>query len=206
MRTLVLTLSLMTLALPHQAMAFKCWINKSGIQECGDTVPPEYAQQQIRTVNERGITTGTTERARTKEELAEERRTREEEQRLMELEKARNEQQAAYDRVLIMTFTSEREIIASRDRKLTALQGTIEITGVTITTLKAKLSSKQRRAANMERSGRKLPDELLAEMANLNRQIAEKKAYIVTRRREQKELRAKYDIDLKRYREITADR
>jgi hypothetical protein len=24
--------------------AIKCWTNKEGVKECGDTVPPEYAQ------------------------------------------------------------------------------------------------------------------------------------------------------------------
>ena len=206
MRALILTLSFITLALPQQAMAFECWTNRDGVQECGDSVPPEYSQQETRTVNKRGITTETKARAKTKEELAEEKRVKEEQARLMKLEDARKKQQAAYDRMLIMIYTTEDEIIAFRDRKLNVIDGIVELSNVTIDSLQGKLADNQKRAANLERSGEELPDSLLTEIDSLKRQIAEKKAYIITQHREAKELRKQFDNDLKRYREITADR
>lgn len=203
MRSFFFILSLLAMLLPHQAQAFKCWTNNEGVRECGNVVPPEYAQQKTRTINERGITTEVQERAKTKEELAEEQRKKEEEQLRMEQEKARRAKQDAFDKVLMMTFTSEKEIIASRDRKLAAIQGTIEITEVMISKFKEKLAEKKQRAANLERRGKKIPDDLLNEIGALNKQAAEKKAYIVTKQREQEQLRQKYAVDLKRYREIT---
>ena len=71
MKTTFTTLSLLALLLPFHAHAFKCWTNNEGVRECGNVVPPEYAQQKTRTINERGITTEVKERAKTKEELAE---------------------------------------------------------------------------------------------------------------------------------------
>lgn len=202
MKTTFTILSMLALLLPFHAHAFKCWTNNEGVRECGNVVPPEYAQQKTRTINERGITTEVKERAKTKEELAEERRKKEQEQVRLEQEKARQAKQAAFDKVLMMTFTSEQEIIASRDRKLAAIQGTIEITEVIIAKFKEKLTGKKQHAANLERRGKPIHENLLKEMAGLNRQIAEKKAYILTKKREQEQLKQKYAVDLKRYREI----
>ena len=108
--------------------------------------------------------------------------------------------------MLIMIYTTEDEIIAFRDRKLNVIDGIVELANVTIDSLQGKLADNQKRAANLERSGEELPDSLLTEIDNLKRQIAEKKAYIITQHREAKELRKQFDNDLKRYREITADR
>lgn len=202
-RSILALVPIAALLIPLPVHAIKCWTNKEGIRECGDAVPPEYAQQETRTLNERGFTTEIKKRAKTKEELAEEQRKREEERRREEEEKLRKVRQQAYDRVLLMTFTSEQDIIASRDRKLAAIDATIEITGVTIDKLKDKLAEKQKRAADLERNSKPVPNDLLQEMAHLKKQVAEKYAYVDSKRKEQDALRRKYEADLTRYREIT---
>ncbi len=201
-RIVSLFLPLLLLSAPHPAWAFKCWTNKEGVRECGNVVPPEYAQQETRTYSGRGVQTEVKQRAQTKEELAEEQRRKQEEQQRIAEEKKRRAAQAAKDRVLLMTFTSENDIISSRDRKLNAIDATIEITNVTIDKLKEKLGQRQKRAANLERAGKPIPEDLSKEMASLKKQIADKQNYIAAKRKNQDELRAKYDADLKRYREI----
>ncbi|MGM0593623.1 MAG: hypothetical protein ACQETD_03710, partial [Pseudomonadota bacterium] len=128
----------------------KCWTNSEGVRECGNAIPPEYAQQESETINERGLTVERQERAKTKEELAEERRRAEEEARRKAEEARRREEQARYDRVLLSTFLSEQEIIESRERKVGAIDATIEVTRITIDKLEADLEKEQKRAAGYE--------------------------------------------------------
>jgi hypothetical protein len=193
----------LTVALPGSAFgAIKCWTNKEGVRECGNVVPPEYAQQETRTVNERGVTIEIKERAKTAEELEAERATKEAEERRIAEEKKRQEEQAGYDNMLLSTFTTEQELIASRDRATGAIDATIEITGATINALNRKQDDFKKRAAALERAGSPLPAELKEDMASLEKQIQEKKDYIEYKKREKEQLLQKFDMDLKRYREL----
>lgn len=202
LRRPILLLAL-TVMLPGSAFgAIKCWTNKEGVRECGNVVPPEYAQQETRTVNERGITVEVKERAKTAEELEAERAAKEAEERRLAEEKKRQQEQASYDNMLLSTFTTEQELVASRDRATGAIDATIEITGATINALNHKQDDFKKRAAALERGGNPLPAELKEDMASLDKQIQEKKDYIEYKKQEKQQLLQKYDMDLKRYREL----
>ena len=54
--------------LPAEA-AIKCWTNKDGVRECGNVVPPEFAQQGHDEVSSGGVTRESTRRAKSLEEL-----------------------------------------------------------------------------------------------------------------------------------------
>ena len=64
---IVFTLSGLTLSASVQAR-MKCWTNNEGIKECGDTVPPEFAQKGHQELGKGGIVREETERAKTPEE------------------------------------------------------------------------------------------------------------------------------------------
>ena len=63
-------------AAKNEGGKIKCWHNKDGVRECGNAVPPEYAQQQSEEKDKSGLTVKTQERAKTQEELEAERATR----------------------------------------------------------------------------------------------------------------------------------
>lgn len=205
MRQTVTTLALIAagllLAQPTTA-AIKCWTNKDGVRECGNVVPPEYAQGRSTTVNTRGITTDVTERAKTKAELAAEQAREEEAKRLQREEDERRQKQETYDRVLLSTFTTEQEIIDSRDRKLTSIAATVEITNSSIGKLQETMAEHRRRAANLERAGKPIPDELKQDIANLQQQVDSKQAYIAGREQEMDEIKVQYGKDVLRFREL----
>jgi hypothetical protein len=193
----------LNLALPGSAIAaIKCWTNKEGVRECGNVVPPEYAQKETRTLNERGITVEVKERAKTAEELEQERLAKEAEEARAREEKRRQEEQAAYDRMLLSTFTTEADVLASRDRATGSIDATIEISGATITQLTRKLDDLKKRAAGLERAGNPLPADLKEDMASLERQIADKHEYIDNKKQEKARILEKYEADLRRYREL----
>jgi len=199
-RILPLAVTLLALAgAPAGARAgIKCWTNDQGVRECGNVVPPEYAQQGHERVSEQGIVIERKEAAKTPEELAEEAR--------LAAEKAERErlaaEQARRDRVLLDTFTTEDDLILARDGKLRAIDSRIEHTAQVQEKLEARLRQLRKEAASQERSGQKVSDEVLEQIAEVKRQIRDNEAFIEARNAEKRQLQAQFEADLERYREL----
>lgn len=191
------------LALPGLAQAaIKCWTNSEGGRECGSVVPPEYAQERLEIRNERGMVVNVEEGAKSPAQLEEEaRRAREQEER-----KQRAETQAREDRILLDTFMSEQDIVRSRDDKLTALEGGIQLTESMLERQQANLERLHKRAAPHEKRGEPLPEDIAADIAELERQIDNNHRYIEDQRAEQAKIRDTYEAYLERFRQLTAGR
>lgn len=198
------------LAMPLSAMAknatpqIKCWTDKDGTRECGNVVPPEYSQQQSTTVNNQGIVTGVTSRAKTQEELEKEKAAQEAAAQRVAAEKEKQEKQAAYDSMLLATFTTEDDIVRSRDRKASAIDATIEVTNATIGNLQKKLDELKQRAAAYERNGKPVSDDIKSDMDSVQQQIAEKQKYIDYSKQQKEALMQQYAAYLARFRELKA--
>jgi hypothetical protein len=184
------------------AGSIKCWTNKEGVRECGTAVPPEYSQQRIEIINERGIVVDVREAAKTKEQLEAEKREAARLAKLKEEESRRREEQRMRDMVLLNTFTTERDLEISYDDKVKAIRSIIEITNNHTHNLNENLKDVQKKAANYERAGEKPPKAVFEEMDNLKRQIMENDKYIAEKEGEINVLRQKYEADLKRFREL----
>lgn len=176
----------------------KCWTNSEGFKECGNVVPPEYSQDGHSEVNEQGITTETTDRAKTSEELAAEKQALVEQEERNKIAK----QQADRDRVLLDTFTTEDDLVLARDGKLAAIDGRIHHTEQIASDLELKLTSLEEDAANQERSGKQLDEKLLSNIASLQTQIEENSNFILEREKEKEQLMEQFESDLARYREL----
>jgi hypothetical protein len=192
------------LGTPAQARIV-CWANNEGIRECGNAVPPEYAQKETRTINKRGMTTEITERAKTPEERAAEKVRLDEEQRLIAEDEKRVADQASYDRVLLSTYLSENDILRSRERQSTSIDATIEITRIAIDKLQEKLNDEKKKAANSERMGKALPEKLQEDINALQAQVDAKKSFTQTKEAEKKALHEKYEKEMARFRELKAN-
>lgn len=178
----------------------KCWTNDEGVRECGNSVPPEYAQQGHSELSDQGIVIDRRERAKTDEELAEQRRQAEiAAERERELQRQRRQ-----DSILLQTFSSERDIISARDAKLAAMDGQIALAQNRIDKLREDLDKREDKAATAERSGKEPSADLLEDIASLKRQIRSNQAFIEETRTDQEELRKIYDRDLERFRELKA--
>ncbi len=187
---------------PATAGKFKCWTNSEGVKECGSFVPPEYSQQRIETRNSSGRVIEIKERAKTKEELEEIARQK----KLAEIEAAKRAEQKKKDDILLKTFTRERDINMLRDSKVSVIEGIITVTKSNNKTLNKKLQKLQRRAANVERRGKKPPQRLLDDIASIEKQIARNKELIKQKRQEQEMIRAKFNKQLERFRYLMQER
>jgi hypothetical protein len=176
------------------------WVDEEGNVHYGDTVPPEYADRERRVINERGVTLGVTEAAKSAEQRAEEER----QARIREQQRRVAEKRAARDRILLQTFSNVDDMHLTRDGKIAAIEAVIRITRSNINGLRQALDQLTRRAAGHERAGRRVPDELRREIEAVQRQIETNEAFIEARRAEQDEVRAKFDADIKRFLELHA--
>ncbi len=182
-----------------------CWTNSDNIRECGNAVPPEYAQKKTETLNKRGMTTEVNERAKTPEEIAAEKVRLAEEQRLIDEEAQREKDRRTYDRVLLSTYLTESDIIRSRDRQTTSIDASIEVTNITIDKLNEKLVEEKKKAANYERAGKPLPERMQQDISSLQEQIDGKNRFIETKKAEKQKLYDKYQAEIIRFRELKAD-
>ena len=198
-RSLIVVLFTTTLLLSGRATAsIKCWTNNEGIKECGNVVPPEYSQQGHEELSEQGVTVSKTERAKTAEELAAD----EEAKKQQAIREQMAKEQAAKDRVLLDTFTTEEDLILTRDGKLRAVDTRIVHAKQVTVGLERQREELEEQAANEERAGKSVSDELLADIESVKRQIEEHTAFIKNREQEKTDLRAQFDIDLERYRQL----
>ncbi|HTT08398.1 MAG TPA: hypothetical protein VMH34_06370 [Gammaproteobacteria bacterium] len=180
------------------AAAIKCWTNKEGVKECGNVVPPEYSQQETTQINKAGIVTGKTERAKTPEEIAQEKAQADQKA----AEERVTAEQTAKDRVLLETYNSEDDMVLARDGKIADIGSQIKITQNYIEKLKGDLDARIAQAADLERRGEKPNEKLQADIESVRGQIKKNEDFIVSKKEEQDSVRKQFDADIARYREL----
>ena len=174
------------------------WVDKKGNIHYSDRVPPRDAGQRKAVINERGITVKTIEAAKSRAELEAERKRKAAQARKL----AEQKRKRTHDRMLLDTYSSIKDIIKARDEKLSSLRNLIRITDNTIVKLEHQLDGLRSRAANAERAGKPINPQLAKNIASLEAQIADSKAYILKRRDEEREIRKRYEQYITRYKEL----
>jgi len=181
-----------------QSATIKCWTNKEGVRECGTSVPPEYAQQGHEELNEQGRVVGETERAKTKEEIEEANRLA-----AIELEKKKaEEEKIRRDKILLDTYTKVEDIEKVRDDNIRVIQSRITLTKSRIDKTQADLDKRIQAAADAERDGNKPNEALLKDIDTLRKRIKINQEFIAEREKEIETVRANYNSDIDRFKEL----
>lgn len=188
------------MSLPAHAGKLYKWVDEKGQVHYGDSIPPEYAEQERSELNKQGMTVKTTDGAKTPEQLAEE----EQQKQLKAEEKKHAEERAAYDRTLMRTYSSEDDILRSRDHKLAALEITLSITQGNLNTITKQLDELNKRAEGLQGANKPLPEKLQKDIGALQAQQRQYQDFIKARQAEQDKIREKAGAELNRYREIKA--
>ncbi len=189
-------------SLPAHAGKIKCWKNSDGIRECGNVVPPEYAQKGHDELNSQGVRVKSVERALNKEEVAERKRKKAEEKAKQDAINAKQRE----DMVLLNTFANEDEIVMARNGKITALRTELRLTYKSLAKAKARLIESRKLAAGYERSGKKVPKKVSNEVIANQKQIENYEQFIASKKSELNNINTKFDSDLKRFRELRKPR
>lgn len=186
--------SIFSISMPAHA-AFKCWTNNEGIKECGEKVPPEFAQKGHQELSSQGLVRKEKDRAKTKEELAEEERLA-----AIEAEKQKKvEEQARKDKILLDTFSSTDDIQMTRDGKIVAIESSITLTNKRSEKINQDLQKRRAAAEKEELNGKAPNPDLLKDIESLERQIKNNKQYIADKQKEIEDLKAAYKADMERF-------
>lgn len=181
-----------------QAQSIKCWTNNEGVRECGNSVPPEFAQQGHEERSRQGMLLDQQDRAKTTEELAEDAKLNAQRAE----EKRQLQQQAREDKVLLATFSTVADIEKVRDERLKAIESSIRLAEKRTETIQADLNKRIQAAAEAERAGKAPNEDLLKDIESLRRQVNTNNAYIADRQKEQEDTQNKYTADIARFRTL----
>lgn len=190
-------LCLTFITLPATAQ-IKCWTNHEGVRECGNVVPPEFAQKGHEEISPGGITIKSEGRAKSMKELQAERAAA----RAAAEQAARDKAQAAKDKVLLDTFSSEHDLLLARDGQLSHLDSQVKITESHIGKLQKSLEELIQEAADIERRGKQPPENLIAEIDSLRAQINDNATSIVSAEQERREIIKRFDADIERFKAL----
>jgi hypothetical protein len=174
------------------------WVDKNGERHYGDSVPPEYAQSERRVLNNQGV------------EVQHVDAEKNAEQRAQQLKSDQTAQQRLqHDNFLLSTYTSTKDIERLRDERLDQIDGQIRAASAYIDTLEARLKSLQARALlfkpyNTKPDARRMPDDLAEQLVRASNDLRSQHKAMDKRRQDQTEVRAQFEADIARYRELTA--
>lgn len=189
--------------LPAHATRNK-WVDEKGQTHYGDRVPAQYLGKEREALNDQGMVVRKFERAKTEEEL-----TKEEQDKKIQAEKSRKElieirKKALRDRVLTDTFTTERDILMARDRRIDAVTSQINLTETIIKDDEKKLAEIKKRIEKIEKSGREVPENTRKSLLGVSRQLETHYQFVESKNHERESILHEFDKDIKRFRELKA--
>jgi hypothetical protein len=174
------------------------WVDENGQTRYGDRIPPQYAKKSNKTLNKQGVVVKSKAAAKTKEQFAVEQRLA----KVKAAQERRRQKQEHQDRILLDTFTNEDEMILTRDGKIEAIEAVIRVTKSRTEKIKQRLAQQELGAANLERSGKAVPQKLQQRIREARQQIRYNSDYISNRRKMQQAIREKFELDIKRFRTL----
>ena len=176
------------------------WKDKDGKTHYGAAVPPEYADQPYDVLNSSGMVIDRVEDTSVPIEVRAEQKIQDREPLISEEERERQS-----DRLLVIQYRSEEEIIEALDLEIAQLGYDTRIINKSYESTNAAIREQIRQAANQQRANRPISPEQQAGIDKLyaRRASDEKKRSTMARREER--IRNRYQADLERYRYLTSD-
>ena len=177
------------------------WVDEHGETIYSDQVPPEHSQYRRESLNEKGRVVEVTEQAKTKDQQALD-------NRLNALKKAQEKviaQQAANDKVLLSTFRNLDDMQASLYAKMQSLDAQRNVAQANLKRVENQLEIQQKKAAELERNGKKVPKSLLDEIKQTEAQIQAAYAEISKHIEKKNRTKAEFEADIGRFKFLTQE-
>ena len=187
------------LPLPATAQGRKtyCCTDANGRQACSDVLPQQCYGRAYREINAQGVTIRRVDAPPT----AEQRAARDAEARKAKEEEARRMEQDRRNRALLATYTSEQDIDLTRDRAVADIRKSIKATQEKQAEL-AKQKQKLDAEAEFYRKS-PMPPQLQAQIRDNDTEMKVHQAAIDDRHKEIEAVKARYESEKLRYRELT---
>jgi hypothetical protein len=183
---------------PAVAGKLYSWVDEQGKTHYGNVVPPQYAQQGNTELDKKGAVIKKTDAALTPEQ----RKAKEEELAQQKEEDKKKLEQKRRDKALLNTYTTEKEIDLVRDRNLQ--QGELQLQSMELRSkqVQPRLDQARKRAEGLVVKKRPIPPDLQQEIEEAEKEMLRLQEMIKQRRMDMDAIRARFEDDKKRFREL----
>ncbi len=188
-------LILLIFILPLQAKTIKCWINRDGFKECRNSLLPEYVKQRIELLSEKNAQIIEVKEPKTKQQLLAEQKQK----KILDQYQQQLAKQKVYDNVLLKTYLTIDDLFLSLKWKITELNSRIIITHEEIRKENKVYLDYISRAAKMERSGKKLSNEIKSNLKTSRNHIKNLEQKIILLEKDKKDIHDKFSYDVDRF-------
>lgn len=180
--------------------------DKDGHPVITSTLPSDVAEKGgYDIISPRGNVLETVPPAKTPEQIAKEAQNLEkakEADKQAEVARKQAAIQAKKDEILLKSFTSEQDIIRSRDEKIASIEVLEGITKENITRLQKQLDDANVLAQKHQSSGQQIPESLQKMIEESRRQISDNVNFLNRKKAEKDEINAKYQELVNRFHEL----
>jgi len=191
---------LLSCSFAAQAKMYK-WVDENGQMHFGDKIPVQYQVKAHDEINESGAVVNHREAAKTLEERAMAARAERERKRLALIEKKKQQR----DRVLLDTYTTERDLLVARDSRLDAAGSQIQLAESIIKDSNNKIESMEKQVLNIEASQRVVPDSLYKRIENEKHQVEVQTKVMEKKIVRRDEIAAQFNGYISRFKELKAE-
>jgi len=159
-------LLLTSLSFSAQAKMYK-WVDDEGQMHFGDKIPAQYLKKEHDELSDQGVVVKRVQAAETKEEKAA-KRALERERKKRELAARKKRQR---DRVLLDTYTTERDLVLARDARIEAVDSQVQLANSIIEDSDKKILALDGQINAIKSSGREVPKDMYVQRERLEQQM-----------------------------------
>ena len=202
----LITAALCTFSNLANAGALYKWIDAEGQIRYSDRLPATQVKKKHHQLNTQGVVLNTTEAAKSETELAAEAEAKLKLDEEQAAEARLNKLQHQKDRVLLLTFSNEKELGLARNDRIEVLDSVIELINKSLIATQHTLEELQTGAEdNYLSKGNEVPGGLAQKIEHFTRKIERRNAQLELKIQEKNKINEQYEADLARYRSLKAE-
>lgn len=183
-----------------QSHRVQCWTDERGQRACGDSVPPQYVGQERQVFDGQGRVREVRPREKTDAEYAAEAQAAREREEAAK----RAQKQRGYDRFLLGTYNSDKDIERAREERIAMLDGRQRVAARTIDDNEKAVAQQRARIDGLVKAGKTPGPGLTQKLEDLKRTLEANRQAHAEFDAEKRGVAEKYGADLARYRELRA--
>ena len=188
---------LSSFAATAEAKLYK-WVDDKGVTHYGETIPPEYADKDNVLFNDKGQVIKKNEKL-----TAVERRAKEEAAAKQRADDTAAAEQRRRDRMLLSTYSSEKEIDLALDRNLQQIEALVNSIQLLQKSAQESADGYQQEAKQLTQAGKKIPLSLKNDIADAEKKTLKLQQRLTQAQKKMASVKDKFAADKARYRELT---
>jgi hypothetical protein len=200
LQKVIVCLILLSISFTASAAKLYKWVDENGEVRYSDRMPANQFKRKHQTLNAQGMVIATKEAARTEEEIKAGKEAAKELQAKQEVERQNKEAQGRVDRVLLLTFSSEKEMSRVKNDRIEVLDSVIRLIYKSIATTEERLNRFENVAQQQYISkDKEVPGGLAQNIEESARKLKNREKQLSLKLSEKYKIEAQYEIDIARF-------